>query len=93
MPRGQVAVDLELVGGIDGCEEAPARSCADAARAMAIALLQTDLLFDFSLDTSYDKDIRYYADRFRARQRARREFDARRAGMKILRDLKLEAQP
>jgi hypothetical protein len=62
-------------------------------RAMAIALLQTDLLFDFSLDTSYDKDIRYYADRFRARQRARREFDARRAGMKILRDLKLEAQP
>jgi hypothetical protein len=28
---------------------------------MAIAVLQTDLLFDFSLDTSYDKDIRYYA--------------------------------
>jgi hypothetical protein len=93
VPRGPLDVDLKLLGGIHGCEEAPARSCADAARAMAIALLQTDLLFDFSLDTSCDKDIRNYADPFRARQRARRELDARRAGMKILRDLKLEAQP
>jgi hypothetical protein len=40
-------------------------------RARAIAPLQIDILFDFSLDTSYDKDIRNYADRFRARQRAR----------------------
>jgi len=46
-----------------------ARSCADAAPCEGDGPVQNDLLFDFWLDTSYDKDIQNYQTAFGPRQR------------------------